>query len=105
MAIEFGPKTPNPEPQKIRVSVTKSDPEPIKVYAVTKREEPAEARAVVVKYVVEDLHPSAKKGRPVTGNAKKAVTIRLDQDVVKALESREDWRSEVNALLRRHLGL
>lgn len=45
------------------------------------------------------------RGRPSTGNAKKAVTIRLDQDVVKALKNREDWRSEVNALLRSHLGL
>lgn len=45
------------------------------------------------------------RGRPSTGKAKKAVTIRLDQDVIATLQSREDWRSEVNNLLRRHLGL
>lgn len=46
-----------------------------------------------------------KKGRPSTGTAKPAITIRLDQDIVVALQSREDWRSEVNDVLRRHLGL
>ena len=46
-----------------------------------------------------------KRGRPPTGAAKKAVTVRLDKDVAEALESREDWRSEVNAVLRKHLGL
>ena len=46
-----------------------------------------------------------KVGRPATGKAKKALTIRLDQDVATALESREDWRNEVNTLLRKHLGL
>jgi len=49
--------------------------------------------------------PNVKLGRPPTGKAKKAVTIRLDQDVAAALETRDDWRSEVNAVLRKHLGL
>lgn len=47
----------------------------------------------------------SRKGRPSTGKAKKAVTIRLDPDIVAALEGREDWRNEVNALLRSHLRL
>lgn len=83
---------------------------------VDKALKPAPVQNVVVSVPASTLRTKAFKrleeegivkkiGRPPTGAAKKAVTIRLDQDVAKALEAREDWRSEVNSVLRSHLGL
>jgi uncharacterized protein (DUF4415 family) len=46
------------------------------------------------------------KGRPVTGNAKLPVTLRLDRDVVEALQARGvDWRAFAGDALRRALNL
>lgn len=85
MVIEFKPKS---EPARMAAKFVP-------------RSEPAVKKVVAV-YVD---HDAPKKGRPSTGKAKKALTIRIDQDVAAALESREDWRNDVNTLLRKHLGL
>lgn len=120
MAIEFRKATPD---ESRRGTIAVADiPKGAKVTredlnaAVAKLMEPAPLGSVTIPVsasvakskVVKQLEADGNVkvlGRPPTGAAKKAVTIRLDQDVVKALGTREGWRSEINAVLRRHLGL
>lgn len=45
-------------------------------------------------------------GRPVTGNAKEQVSLRLDRDVLAKLrEGGPGWQTQVNSTLRKALGL
>jgi uncharacterized protein (DUF4415 family) len=47
-----------------------------------------------------------RRGRPSTGNAKKQVTLRLDQDVVESFKSEgAGWQSRINDALRKARGL
>lgn len=46
------------------------------------------------------------RGRPKSGTAKELISVRLDPDVVAKLrEAGPGWQSQINALLRRGLGL
>jgi uncharacterized protein (DUF4415 family) len=53
--------------------------------------------------VAADLPIKRGPGRPPTGNAKKKVNIRIDQDIISALRRKENWQPYVNNLLRKHL--
>jgi uncharacterized protein (DUF4415 family) len=89
--------TPKAEPRKpVTPEQVRATPKPI-------TSPPAGAKSQTISTVARSA--ISKKGRPATGNAKKAITIRLDQDVIEALEARENWRIEVNALLRSYLKL
>jgi uncharacterized protein (DUF4415 family) len=70
----------------------------------------------ILKQAVEEVFPPIKpvgeivvkipKGRPATGQAKVPITLRLDQDVVAALQARGvDWRLFANEVLRKALNL
>lgn len=44
------------------------------------------------------------RGRPVLGEAKKLVSLRLDRDVIEAFRAGgPGWQSRINAALRKHL--
>jgi uncharacterized protein (DUF4415 family) len=46
------------------------------------------------------------RGRPKSGTRKEQISVRLDPDVVAKLrEGGPGWQSQINALLRRGLGL
>lgn len=46
------------------------------------------------------------RGRPRTVAPKKAVSLRLDQDVIAAFKAKgEGWQTEINASLRKAAGL
>lgn len=46
------------------------------------------------------------KGRPKLESPKKAVSLRLDQDVIDGFKAAgEGWQARMNAALRAHLGL
>lgn len=46
------------------------------------------------------------RGRPKTGATKEQISVRLDPDVIAKLrEAGPGWQSQINALLRRGLGL
>jgi uncharacterized protein (DUF4415 family) len=46
------------------------------------------------------------RGRPKSGTTKELISVRLDPDVVAKLrEAGPGWQSQINALLRRGLGL
>ena len=46
------------------------------------------------------------RGRPKSGATKELISVRLDPDVVAKLrEAGPGWQSQINALLRRGLGL
>lgn len=47
-----------------------------------------------------------RRGRPPSGNAKEAISIRLDQNVLAALRlSGPGWQSRINDTLRKAMGL
>ncbi len=46
------------------------------------------------------------RGRPKTGAAREQISVRLDPDVVARLrEAGPGWQSQINAMLRRALGI
>jgi uncharacterized protein (DUF4415 family) len=46
------------------------------------------------------------RGRPKSGAAKEQISVRLDSDVLAKLrEAGPGWQSQINALLRRALGI
>jgi uncharacterized protein (DUF4415 family) len=98
MAIQFGPAKPTPAPSPVKRIIASTGPKTVAMSVAdpTDWREPPDTGFVTI---------SPKKGRPSTGKAKKAVTVRLDADVVERLEKIEDWRSIVNTVLRTHLKL
>jgi uncharacterized protein (DUF4415 family) len=46
------------------------------------------------------------RGRPPTGSAREVISVRLDRDVLAKLrEAGPGWHGQINALLRKGLGL